>query len=110
MLAGVFDYLASSGNTFMVVNALELAALIAARLGDPLRAARLAGAAEAIRQESGLPMPPHEVVVMEEYLAPARATVSEQEWDAELAAGRALTEQEALALLRSLSPAHDTPA
>ncbi len=32
MLAGVFDYLASSGNTFMVVNALELAALIAARL------------------------------------------------------------------------------
>jgi hypothetical protein len=35
--------------------------------------------------------------------------VSSQVWDAELAAGRALTEQEALALLLSLSPAHDTP-
>ncbi len=105
MLAGLFDYLASSGNTFMFVNAVEVAALIAADLADPLRAARLIGAAEAIRQESGMPMPPHEVAMAEAYLAPGRAAVSEQEWDAELAAGRLLSEKEALALLRSLSPA-----
>jgi hypothetical protein len=48
--------------------------------------------------------------MVEEHLAPARAAVNPQVWDAELAAGRALPESGALALLRSLSAAHDTPA
>ena len=53
---------------------------------------------------------PPEAALFEELLAPARAAVTVQEWDAEVAAGRALPESEALALLRSLSPARDTPA
>jgi hypothetical protein len=39
----------------------------------------------------------------EEHLAPARAAVTLQDWDAELAAGRALSQDQALALLRSLT-------
>jgi predicted ATPase/class 3 adenylate cyclase len=110
LVCGIFDYVVSSGNTAFYVNTIELAAAIMAALDEPLLTARLAGAAEAIRQESGMLITPQEGALLEELLVPARATVSSQVWDAELAAGRALTEQEALALLLSLSPAHDTPA
>ena len=110
LVCGIFDYVVSSGNTAFYVNTIELAAAIMAALDEPLLTARLAGAAEAIRQESGLLITPQEGALLEELLVPARAAVSSQVWDAELAAGRALTEQEALALLLSLSPAHDTPA
>jgi predicted ATPase/class 3 adenylate cyclase len=99
LLSGTFDYVASSGNTSFLVNILELSAAITAELGDPLRAARLAGAAEGIRQRSGLPRTELETARMEQYLATARGTVTSQAWAAELAAGRALTEQEAVMLL-----------
>jgi hypothetical protein len=46
---------------------------------------------------------------MERYLAPARSAVTDQAWAAELSAGRALTQEEAVTLLRSPSPAEDTP-
>jgi predicted ATPase/class 3 adenylate cyclase len=103
LLSGTFDYLASSGNVSFLVNVLELAAAIDAALGDPQRAARLAGAAEAIRQQSGLLMTDLEAARMEGYLAPARAALAPDVWDAEVAAGRALTQEQAVALL--LSPA-----
>ena len=103
VLGGVFDYAASSGNTAMLVNTLEVAAAITAGLGDALKAARLAGAAETMRQESGMLMSEPEVAMLEEQLAPARATVTPADWNAELAAGRALSQEGALALLRSLS-------
>jgi len=47
---------------------------------------------------------------MEQYLAPARAAVSAEAWAAELAAGWALSQSEAVTLLLSPSPAHDSPA
>jgi predicted ATPase len=109
LLSGTFGYAASSGNTSFLVNILELAAAITAQLGDPLRAARLAGAAERIRQQQGLPITDLEAARMDEYLASARAAVTMQAWDAELDAGRALTQQEAVTLLLSPSPAHDLP-
>jgi predicted ATPase/class 3 adenylate cyclase len=99
-VSAMVSYVASSGNTSLLVNVLELAAAISAALGDPLRAARLAGAAEAIRQESGMLVSAREAAMLEEHLAPARAAVAPQEWQAELAAGRALSQPEALALLR----------
>jgi predicted ATPase/class 3 adenylate cyclase len=110
LLSGTFGYVASSGNTSFLVNILELAAAITAGLGDPLRAGRLVGAAEGIRKRSGLPRTDLETARMEGYLAPARAAVTSQAWAAELAAGQALTQHEAIALLLSASPAHDTPA
>jgi predicted ATPase/class 3 adenylate cyclase len=107
LLSGIFDHVASSGNTALLINTLEVAAAIAAALGDPLQAARMAGAADGIRHESGMLITEPEAAMLEEYLAPPRAAVTPQEWDAELAAGRGLSESEALALLRSVSPAHD---
>jgi hypothetical protein len=50
LLSAMFGYAASSGNTALLENALELSAAITADLGHPLQAARLAGAAEALRQ------------------------------------------------------------
>jgi len=79
-------------------------------LGDGLRAARLAGAAEAIRQQAGTPIPQPDAAVLERFLAPARATIERGAWDAALAAGRSLTQQETIALLLSPGPAHNTPA
>ena len=109
LLCGIFDYVVSSGNTALLVDTLEVAAPIVGDLGDPLRAARLAGAANAIRQESGMLITESEAAMVEEFLAPVRAAVSSQEWDAGLAAGRALSQQEALALLLSLrSPGSPT--
>jgi predicted ATPase/class 3 adenylate cyclase len=102
LLSGLFDYVASSGNTGLLLNTLELAAGIAAALDDPRRAARLAGAADGIRHESGMLITEPEAALVEELLAPARSAVSAGEWDAGLAAGRALTQEEALGLLRSL--------
>jgi hypothetical protein len=53
-VVGMFGYVASSGNTGLLRYAVELATSISAGLGESLRAARLTGAAEAIRQESGM--------------------------------------------------------
>jgi tetratricopeptide (TPR) repeat protein len=108
LLSGTFDYVASAGNTAVLANILELSAAITAALGDPLLAARLAGAAEAIRQQSGMLRTDLEVARMERYLMPARATVTSEAWAAELAAGRALTQHEAVILLLSPSSAEST--
>ena len=110
LLSGTFDYVAGSGNTSFLVNIAELSAAITAALGDALRAARLIGAAESIRQHAGLPRTDLETARMETYLASARAAVTPEAWAAELAAGRALTEPEAIALLLSPGPADDMRA
>jgi predicted ATPase/class 3 adenylate cyclase len=104
LLGGMLGYVASSGNTALVENALELSAAIAARLSDPLLAARLAGAAEAIRDSSGMLIPASEAAMLEEFLAPARGAVAPQDWAAELATGRALSQPEAVTLLLSAAP------
>ena len=58
-----------------------------------------AGAAEAIRHKTGIPIKQPEL--LERFLAPARAAIAPEKWDAELAAGRALSQQQAAALLGS---------
>jgi len=95
---------ASSGNTIFLATALELSACVAAELGDGLRAARLIGAAEAVRHKAGTPPYQSEVAFFERYLAPARAAINRGTWDAELAAGRALTHDQAVTLLKSPAP------
>ena len=110
LLSGTFDFVATAGNTPFLAHILELSAVIRADLGEPLPAARLAGAAEGIRYQSGLVITDPEVARLERHLAPARATVTPEAWADELAAGRALTEQEAIVLLLSSNPAHEMPA
>jgi Adenylate and Guanylate cyclase catalytic domain len=70
--------------------------------GEPLRAARLAGAAAAVRQFAGMPIADVDADLLEGFLAPARATMTPAEWDAEYGAGRALSQDQAAALLLTL--------
>jgi predicted ATPase/class 3 adenylate cyclase len=104
LICDVLDYVASSGNPAFLLNTLELAAVIVGALDDVPLAARLLGASQAVRRESGMPLTQPEAELIDELLDPARASVTPQEWDAAEAAGRALSQPEALALLRSLDP------
>ena len=79
-----------------------------AGLGQKQRAARLIGAAQAIRQRLGAPITPMAAGLLEQFLAPGRASIAPGAWDAELAAGRALTQQQAITLLLSLKSAPGT--
>jgi len=102
LVRDMLDYVASSGNTAFFVNTLELAAVIVAALDDPPLSARLLGAAMAVRHESGMQISEQEAGLLDELLGPARESATAAEWDAWVAAGRALPQPEALALLRSL--------
>jgi len=103
-LSGMVDYVVSCGDPELLATTLELSACSAAQLGEGLRAARLTGAAEAIRQKLGIPIKQPDATVIEGFLAPARAVIAPQGWDAELAVGRALTQQQAATLLASPIP------
>jgi hypothetical protein len=96
------DYVVSCGDPELLATTLEMAAANAAQLGEGLLAARLTGAVEAVRHKTGIPV--HEPEVLERFLAPARAATEPGQWDAALAAGRALTQQEAATLLASPIP------
>ena len=102
LLSTALDFVASSGDSDILATTLELAACTVAELGEPLRAARLAGAAAAVRQMAGMPIAAHDAELLEGFLAPARATVTHAEWDAEHGAGRALSQEQAAMLLLTL--------
>jgi hypothetical protein len=104
LLSGTLDYLASSGDPEATADVLELAACIAAELGEGPRAARLAGAASALRELVGMPIPQEDVEVLEGYLSRVRTATAPGEWEAELATGRTLTQEQAVALLASATP------
>ncbi len=110
LLSDSIDYVVSSRDTEFLANTLELSAAIAAQLTAGLRAARLAGAAEGVRHQAGLPVSERDAAMLERFLAPALATIAREMWDAEITAGRALTQQEAAALLLQEASARDTLA
>jgi hypothetical protein len=95
-------YVVSSGDPELLATTLEMCAANAAQLGEALHAARLVGAAEAVRHKSGIPIKQPEI--LEQFLPPARATTEPGQWDAALAAGRALTPPQAATLLTSPTP------
>ena len=106
MLSRALDYVVSSGDPDFVANVMELSACIIAQLDDAgPRAARLVGAAETIRQRAGIPIAPSDAALLEQFLAAARAAVAPEEWAAELAAGAALTQEQAVTLLKSVAQA-----
>jgi tetratricopeptide (TPR) repeat protein len=102
LLSAVLDYVASAGNSDILATTLELAACTIAELGEALRAARLAGAAAAVRQIASMPLAPNDAELLEGFLAPARATLAREKWDAEYGAGRVLSQEQAAALLLAL--------
>ena len=76
---------------------LEQLAATAGVAGQGARAARLLGAAAALREALGAPQPPQERTDTEQAVAPARAALGEEAWAAAYAAGRALTLEQAIA-------------
>jgi predicted ATPase/class 3 adenylate cyclase len=107
LLSDMAGYVARCGDPELLATTLEMSAANAAQLGEALRAARLTGAVEAIRQTTGIPAKQRDAEVFERFVAPARATLAAGQWDAALAAGRTLTPQQAAALLASPSQAQD---
>ena len=109
LLSSILDDVVGSGDIDFLASILELSAAITAELGDALRAARLAGAAETIRENAGMPIAEPDAALLERFLAPIRATIPREAWDSELAAGRALTQQQAITLVAEPSSTRDVP-
>jgi hypothetical protein len=65
--------------------------------GQGERAARLLGAAAALRETIGAPLPLPERADVEQAVAGARAALGEAEWTAAFAAGRMLSLEQAIA-------------
>jgi len=78
-----------------------LFAAIAASRGDGLQAARLVGTAGGVRQRAGMPIATSDGAVLERYVAPARAALGPDRWEAQVAAGAALTDSQAFALVET---------
>jgi predicted ATPase len=75
---------------------LERLAEVASVQGDPLRGARLWGAAEAQREVLGAPLPPPERDRYQPVWAAARRQVAEADWQSAWAEGRAMSFDQAL--------------
>ncbi|HSH77284.1 MAG TPA: tetratricopeptide repeat protein, partial [Herpetosiphonaceae bacterium] len=85
------------GHRWEIAASLEGLAGVAAGQDQPGRAARLWGAAEAIRKQFGLPLPPAERTRYEAAVARARAMLGDQALEAVWAEGRAMTLEQAVA-------------
>ena len=83
------------GTKLSVPTSLEGMASLAGALKEATRAARLWGAVEAARRDSGLALSPIERAVHEPYLASARSQLGEEAWEEALIVGRAMSLEEA---------------
>ena len=75
---------------------LHVAASLAGSQKQPIRSARLWGAAEALREVIGASLSPHERYTYEPYIEAARAQLDEVAWEAAWTEGRAMTPEEAI--------------
>jgi DNA-binding CsgD family transcriptional regulator len=83
------------GNKLIATESLEGLACAVGTKGEAERAAKLFGAAQALREAVGYQQPPSERAVQEPYLAAARSRL-EETWEAALAEGRAMELEEAV--------------
>ena len=98
-----------TNNRWGIALALEGWAGLAGVLGQPARAARLFGAAAALREAVGTPVPPAERPMHERAVEAARSPLGEERFAAAWAAGRSLTLEEAIAEAEALVPAGSSP-
>jgi len=75
---------------------LEIMAGGAAAQGLAQRAARLWGAAEAMREDIGVPLQPEDRKLLDPYLATARSSLGEPAWQTTLVEGRAMMPRQAI--------------
>jgi hypothetical protein len=80
-----------------IAESLEIAARLALAEGWPERAARLLGAADALRDAIGAPLPPVYRAAHEHDMATARTALGDAAFAAAWAAGRALALEQAVA-------------
>jgi ATP/maltotriose-dependent transcriptional regulator MalT len=85
-----------------------LAAIFAAQ-GEPMRATRLWGAAEALREAIGMPLPPIENPGYKRSVAAARIQLGGQIFTATWAEGRTMTPEEVLAAREPVKPPQPVP-
>ena len=85
------------GERLGIAECLEGLATVAAGTGQPERAARLLGAAEALREAIGAPLPPVDRPDHDDDDSATRAALGEAAFAAAWAAGRALTVEQAVA-------------
>jgi len=78
---------------------LERFAELAGLQGEAVKAARLWAAAEALREQMGIPLPPMEMTRYAEPLAAARAQLTETAWNSAWAEGRAMSLEQALSYM-----------
>jgi predicted ATPase/DNA-binding CsgD family transcriptional regulator len=86
-----------TGNRWYLAEALEAIAAAAARLGEAERATRLWGAAGALRDVLGAPVPPPDRARVEAEASAARNRLGEAGFSAAMEQGRALSLEEAVA-------------
>lgn len=78
-------------NGYCVAHCLEGLAALATAKANGVRAARLWGAADALREAVGAPLAPVDLQVHERNVAGARAQIDEASWEAAWAEGKAMT-------------------
>jgi non-specific serine/threonine protein kinase len=83
-------------NGYCVSHCLEGLAALAGTKADGVRAARLWGAAEALREAVGAPLAPVDLPSHERNVAAVRAHIDETSWEAAWAEGKAMTLEEAV--------------
>jgi DNA-binding CsgD family transcriptional regulator len=84
------------GDKMIASESLEGLACVAETRGEAELAARLFGAAEALREAVGYQHMPEEDALREPYLAAASSRLDEETWEAAFAEGRTMTFEEAV--------------
>ncbi len=87
-----------------VATILEGLGAVAAAQRQPKRGARLLGAAAVIREAVGMPISPNSQAIYQRMLEVAQAQLKPDEWESELARGRAMDLAQAVAYARAALP------
>jgi predicted ATPase/DNA-binding SARP family transcriptional activator/DNA-binding CsgD family transcriptional regulator len=101
------ELLQRAGDRQHIADCLEIMAGGAGVRDRAHRAARLWGAAEALREEIGVPLQPENLQLLEPYITAARLGLGEVTWQTALAEGRAMTPERAIEY--ALSPEEPAP-
>jgi predicted ATPase/class 3 adenylate cyclase len=96
------DEVASFRDKELGLDLCEVGAAIAAGLDRPELAARLAASADSHRTSIPMPRSAAEQAMVDGYLAPARAALSDADWAAAYRTGAGLSVEEAVALVRAI--------
>ncbi len=85
------------GDVDLTVSVIELFCMVFAELGDPAGAARLLGAAEAMREKAELPLPVPDAAMLEKSVGRARRLPDAATWDKNVRIGNDYSVDDALA-------------